>query len=111
MRQKGEIALFGKKYQLPDYEPPAQNVPSVPKAKKTGNARKAEKANDLDAERSRVPNNSQEQAEKETEQSVDRLGTRERSNGKTNGANGLAAFPVKNIPGNAGNVEREVIEI
>jgi len=106
MRDKGEIKLFGKKYQLPDFNPPEQNVPSVPKAKKTGNARKAEQTNGLDAERSRVPsvpNNSQETAEKEAAQDIDRLGTRERGNGKANGANGLGAFPAENVPGNAGN--------
>jgi hypothetical protein len=112
MREKREIAFFGKKYQLPDFQPPAQNVPSVPKAEKTGNARKAQNENGLDAERSHVPNvpnNSQKQAEEEKAQSVDGLGTRERSEVKANGASGLGAFPAKNVPGNAGNVRKVAI--
>src|SRR5262245_36199866 len=111
MREKGEIALFGKKYQLPDYKPPAQpdveSVPSVPKAKKTGNARKTKRANGLDAERSRVPsvpNITQKHTQTEGAQSVGTLGTLGTRGYKFNDTDSLTAFPGENGSGNAGNV-------
>lgn len=119
MKQAGEIALFGKKYQLPTYVAPlaevrlirgkkGENVPSVPafpEAISAGNAPMSKGDEDLTSERSHVPN---------IQQSVGRD-----ENGKGNGVYNtgnagtpepqpvlpqyIEAFPVKNVPGNAGN--------
>jgi AAA domain-containing protein len=105
MRDRSEIALFGKKYQLPDYQPAEKSVPAFPRTKNTGNAPKTEKERGLTTKRSRVPSVTQgEQIE-----SVDGVGTRERSTPKASAANGLLAFPVKSVPGNAGTLHDEEV--
>jgi hypothetical protein len=107
MRDKNEVALFGKKYQLPDYEPPEQSVPSVPKGKKTGNAPKVQNGKKLDKSVPSVPSvprNAQEgNRNNDFDAFLGTLGTRERSEDKPSNSNGLDAFPVKNGIGNAGN--------
>ncbi len=133
MRDKGEVALFGKKYQLPDYKPPepsvptsqktgntpkaqkeqglddkspASSVPSVPRAKKTGNASKSQKRKGLDKSVPSVPSvpgNAQNSANEEKAPFLGTLGTLGTLDDKSNYGNGLDAFPVKNGIGNAGN--------
>jgi hypothetical protein len=110
MRQAGEIKAFGNRYQLPDFEPPAPSVPSVPRAKKTGNAPKVQKTEVLPQNVPSVPSvpsNSQEQPQNAETGNCDKVGTLGTFSDNSNANNGLGAFPVKNVPGNAGNVSTQ----
>jgi hypothetical protein len=78
-----------------------KNVHAFTGTKNAVNAPKAKKGKDLSTERSRVHAATQD-AERE---SVDRVGTRERSAPKASATNGLIAFPVKNVPVNAGTLD------
>ena len=106
MRQTGEIKAFGNRYQLPDFEPPAKSVPNVPKAQKTGNASKSRETEDLPQNVPSVPSvpsNSQERLQDAETGTCDKVGTVGTFPDNSNADNRLGAFPVKNVPGNAGN--------
>jgi hypothetical protein len=87
---------------------PLKAFPAFPRPKRLGTVLKCKKTESLPPNVPivpGVPSNSQERQETLEVEKCDGVGTLGTFSDKANSANGLGAFPVQNLPGNAGNGE------